>query len=152
MTDTDTRTAYTQGLRQLADLVDAHPDLPQPYTTAYSTGDVQACWFLHLHGLKEDLSGQKAAAAQIVKVLGGQWDKAERSDDVFILTQSRDGIRLSVQVNRAAVCERVVTGSREVTVPATPAIPKQAARPERTETVEDVTWVCSSLLAEPVPA
>jgi hypothetical protein len=145
-------TTTSAKLRAIADLMDAHPELPQPYISAYSTGGVEANWFLYLHGLSKDLSGQKAAAAQLVSTLGGQWAKTE-DDDRFTFTQTcDDGLSLSVTVHRAAVCERVVVGSHEVTIPATPAIPKQAARPERTETIEDVKWVCSSLLADQVAA
>lgn len=151
MTTTDTLTSTSVRLRAIADLIDAHPNLPVPYITAHSSGNVAASWYLHINALEKDLPGQKATAASIVRILGGQWDKREHNDDVFILTQVRDGIMLQVQVNRAAVCERVVTGTHEVTVPATPARPAMEAKPERTEQVEDVTWVCSSLLAdEPV--
>jgi len=149
MTDTETITSTSTKLRVLADLIDAHPDLPQPYTTAYSSGEVEARWYLHINDLQDDLPGQKTTAAQIVSTLGGKWDKRESPFDStrYEFSQSRDGLSLEVTVNRAAMCERVVVGSHEVTVPATPAIPKQAARPERTETVEDVTWICSSLLS-----
>lgn len=152
MTTTETITTTSDQLRALADLIDAHPDLPAPYITAYSNGGgVHAKWYLHLHGL--DLPGQKTTAAQIVRILGGQWDKAEDGDR-FNFASFRHGLSLEVVVNRAAVCERVVTGTHEVTVPATPAQPAQDALPERTEQVENVTWVCSSLLAdaEQVPA
>jgi hypothetical protein len=149
MTTTDTLTTTSVKLRALADLIDAHPDLPSPCITSFTSGAMEASWYLHVHGM--DLTSQKATATRIVRILGGQWDKRERSDDVFMLTQVRDGITLDVQVNRAAVCKRVVTGTHEVTVPSTPARPAMEAEPERTEQVEDVTWVCSSLLAdEPV--
>lgn len=147
-TDTHTRTNYTAGLRQLADLIDAHPDLPQPYINAHSSGSVvEAHWYLHIWS--DDLTEQKTTAAAIVSTLGGHWDKNERTyDDGLEFTQTRDGLSLEVVVNRAAVCERVVTGSHEVTVPATPAIPARSATAERVETIEDVQWVCSSLLAQ----
>jgi hypothetical protein len=151
MAPTD-RTAFTQGLRAVADLIDAHPDLPQPYINAYSQGGVvEAHWYLHIWA--DDLTEQKATAAAIVSTIGGHWDKNERTyDDGLEFTQTRDGLSLEVVVNRAAVCERVVVGTHEVTVPATPKIPARPATGERVETVEDVQWVCSSLLAEPVPA
>lgn len=148
MTSTDTTTTISTQLRALADLIDAHPDLPAPYATAYSTGHVDAHWYLHLHELEKYLPAQKAAAAAIVRDLGGQWDKEESGND-FRFTQKREGLTLEVVVNRAAVCERVVTGTHEVTVPATPARSALPAQPAHTTTVEDVQWVCSSLLAEP---
>jgi len=146
------RTAYTQSLRVLADLQDAHPDLPLPYATAYGSGKVEVYWFLHINDLEEDLPGQKTTAAQIVSTIGGKWDKREGLFDNtrYEFTQSRDGLFLEVVVNRAAVCERVVIGTHEVTVSAIPKIPARRATPERVETVEDVQWVCSSLLAKSV--
>jgi hypothetical protein len=149
MTDTE-RPDYTQGLRAIADLIDAHPDLPQPYINAHSSSNVvEAHWYLHIWA--DDLTEQKATAAAIVSTLGGHWDKNERTyDDGLEFIQIRDGLSLDVVVNRAAVCERIVTGSHEVTLPATPAVAAQPATVERVETVEDVQWVCSSLLAEPV--
>jgi hypothetical protein len=43
MTDTK-RTAYTQGLRAVADLLDAHPDLPLPYGLTVRNG---LAWYVH---------------------------------------------------------------------------------------------------------
>ena len=147
---TDTRTAYTAGLRAVADLIDAHPDLPEPYTSVYSSGSVDVQWYLEIHGL--DLAGQKATAAKIVSDLGGKWDKTEIVDGRLDFEQSRDGIHLRIAVARDAVCERVVIGTHEVTVPATLAMPARPATAEHVKTVEDVQWVCSSLLAESVTA
>lgn len=148
MPDT-TITTVSENLRILADLIEAHPDLPLPYAVAYGTdAGIDVHWYLHIGDLTGDLPGQKAAAARVILELGGTWVKSERGEQ-FGFTQRRGGLRMDVQVARAAVCERVVIGSREVTVPASPA---RAAEPERVETVEDVTWICSSLLAEPVSA
>jgi hypothetical protein len=151
MTDTE-RPEYTQGLRAIADLIDAHPDLPQPYISAHSSSNtVEAKWYLHIWA--DDLTEQKATAAAIVSTLGGRWDKNERTyDDGLEFVQIRDGLSLEVVVNRAAVCERVVVGTHEVTVPAAPEVAARPSTAERVETVEDVQWICSSLLAESVPA
>ena len=144
---TATITTVSEDLRAVADLIEAHPNLPVPYVTAGATRSADVHWFLHISEYSADLAGQKRTAAQIVSALGGKWDKGENGGR-YTLTQERPGGgTLYVTVNRAAVCERVVTGSHEVTMPATPA---RDAEPERVETVEDVTWRCSSLLAEPV--
>jgi hypothetical protein len=145
---TNTTTTTSARLRILADLIEAHPDLPPPYISACSSGSsVDADWFLHTRGL--ELADQKATAARVVSILGGQWDKTEDGDR-FSFTQTRGGIIMRVWVARDAVCERVVTGSHEVTVPATPAKSAVPAQPAVTHQVEDVKWVCSSLLAGPV--
>lgn len=153
MTSTlDTRSEYTKGLRAVADLIDAHPDLPEPYTSVYSSGNIDVQWYLQIHGL--DLAEQKTTAAKIVSELGGKWDKTELVDGRLDFDQVFDsGLRLKVAVARDAVCERVVVGTHEVTVPAMPAIPARDATTETVKTIEDVKWVCSSLLTpdEPTP-
>jgi len=149
MNTTKTRSTYVAGLRAVADLIDAHPGLPEPYTSVYSSGNIDVQWYLQIQN--QDFAWQKATAAKIVSAIGGKWDKKDLVDGRLDFEQTLDnGVRLTLTVTREAVCERVVIGTHEVTVPATPAIPKQAARPERTATVEDVKWFCGSLLAESV--
>jgi hypothetical protein len=145
MTDTETHTNYTQRLVALADLIDYNPDLPLPYTTAFET-HTDASWYLQIHGL--DLDAQKATAAKIVSAIGGKWDKEQDGDD-FSFKRDYNGLRLIVAVARAAVCERVVVGTHEVTVDAQPATKATKAT---TMVVEDVEWVCGSLLADSVSA
>jgi hypothetical protein len=58
------------------------------------------------------------------------------------------GLKVKVTTYRDAVCERVVTGTREVTrevrdPDALAAVPTTTV----TETVEDVEWVCAPLTA-----
>jgi len=137
---TDIRTEYTEGLYALVDLLNNNPDLPLPFV--YGSGPLSASWYLHINGM--DLIEQKAAAASIVTTLGGKWDKAQW-DERFDFNQDRDGLKLGIVVARDAVCERVVTGTHEVIVPATAAT---AAVPGHVETVEDVKWVCGSLLVD----
>jgi len=144
-------TTYTAGLRAVADLIDAHPGLPEPYTSVYSSGNIDVQWYLQIKN--PDLAWQKTTAAKIVSDIGGKWNKRDLVEGRLDFEQTLDsGVHLTLTVTRDAVCERAVVGTHEVTVPATPAIPKQAARPERTATVEDVKWICSSLLAGSVPA
>jgi len=138
---TDIRAAYIDGLRVLAELLENYPGLPAPFV--FGSGPFTAAWYLHIDGL--GLVEQKATAGRIVTGLGGTWDKAQW-DERFVFNQVRGELILSVTVARDAVCERVVTGTHEVTVPASPAIPAQDATTERVETVEDVKWICSSLL------
>lgn len=139
--------ALTRNLTALAELLQATPDLPHlPYvTTSTLDGSVSAQWYVDLHA--SGWIAQKADAAAIVRALGGHWDKREGHDGKFEYRQNRDGIRLLVQVERAAVCERVVTGTTTVTrtVPDPDAL---AAVPtvEVTEDVEQVEWRCQPLL------
>jgi hypothetical protein len=124
-------------LRAAADLLERHPDLPTPYVTSSSLGGtVSLAWYLH-HG-----DDQRANAAAIVKAIDGRWDRrgAEYEGPLAEWTQARDGLRLTVTVAREQVCERIVVGTEEVTVPAV------EAKPERTEVREVVEWRCEPLL------
>lgn len=146
-TDTSTKTdRLVENLRAITETVRAHPDLPLPYITSSTTdGGVHAQWFLHLH--YTDYAEQKRVAQQVIRGLGGKWDK-DHSDTEMTFTQGDilDPIRYTVQVTREAVCRRVVTGTEQVTVPAV------QAQPERVETRETVEWVCEPVLAEAMSA
>jgi len=84
----------------------------------------------------------------IVRALGGTWSK-EYSDGELTMSQTREGLDLTVMVRREAVCERVVIGYEPVTIPAMEAMPATPAMPERVETREIVEWRCTTpLLAE----
>lgn len=115
------RAEYVKGLRALADILDAHPELPLPYdgnSTALDWIEVAA----------DDGAGQ------------------------FYLTFQLHGLALRVITTRAQMCERVVTGRREVEIEeldpvALAALPKI----KRTEVVEDVEWQCRPVLAGEQP-
>lgn len=144
MTDTITRT-LSDLLHGAANLVAAHPDLPPPYVTGISyahsgEASVDLNWFIPIS--VADPVEQKRTAAGILKAIGGKWDKDPNPDERFNFTQARDGLNLKVQVEREAVCERVVTGTETVTIPAKAAVPEQVV--ER----EVVEWRCEPLLAE----
>lgn len=135
-------------LRAAADLLAAHPDLPRPpYLSCYDHTPHAAdlSWNFHINDNAEDEADQKAKAVLVIKILGGKWDKEfdwpegiDRAD----FTQVRDGLNLRITVQRSAVCERVVTGTETVTIPAV------EARPERTEEREVVEWRCEPVMAE----
>lgn len=124
-------------LRKAADLLAAHPDLEQPYVTSRSTGAISLSWYLH----HERGSAEKAAA--VVRAIDGTWERGEAdySGPLATWSQVRDGLELDVSVSREQVCERVVVGVEEVTIPAVP------AQPERVEEREKVEWKCGPLLS-----
>jgi hypothetical protein len=144
MTDTstttsDTQPTFAQKLRAVADLIEAHPDLPLPSVFAYQGSQkVDVSWQLMNNEATKQV--QRAAAVQIVQTLGGSWDKSAW-DDRFDLSTERDGLDLKILSARDQVCERIVTGVETVTVPAV------EAQPERTEEREVVEWRCEPLLA-----
>ncbi len=88
---------------------------------------------------------QKAVTAQIVRLIGGHWNKRDNID-TLILTRVTDDdqiLRFEIWVPRNAVCEQVVVGTREVTIPAQRAVPGQ---PERVQVEDVIEWRCGSIL------
>lgn len=133
----------TAALREAADLLEQHPELPAPYINGSDWGLSLDWQMMVKHG--NNLSAQKATAAQVVQAIGGDWQKVELGD-TFHFRQTHGLLRLDVYVDRPAVCERVVTGTETVTIPAV------EAQPERVEEREVVEWRCQPLLAEAVTA
>lgn len=143
------RAGYTAGLRQIADWLDAHPEVPLPYIGAHSPGSplpslsifVQQPWDDNQPSVREQM-------ATIARAMGRANKAPGRVDGTFVVWRSFAGINVHASAHREEVCERVVVGSHEVTeeVPdpeALAAVPKV----KRTKTVEQVKWVCSPLLA-----
>jgi hypothetical protein len=147
-TPTKTRTSLADLLGAAYEFLVAYPDIPAPYVTgsAYGTNDdgyVDLDWQLQIGDTAEDHAAQKAAATALIKAIGGRWDKVNYGDHdtTFRFTQKRDGLGLTVTVQREAVCERIVTGVETVPVPAV------EAKPERTEDREVVEWRCEPVLS-----
>jgi hypothetical protein len=116
MTTTD-RTEYVAGLRQLADLLEQHDELPLPHE-----GRKHApMTFYFLSG-----TDPKAKMVAAVRALPVPLLKGPRDDNYFDLNGTLHGLTIRLCAYRAAVCERVVVG---------------------TETVETVEWRCSPLLS-----
>lgn len=137
----DQREAYTAGLRQLADILDNHPEVPLPYQG--SGPDAARMTF---HFLCTDDPRSEMAATR--RALGVPMDKNGDRDEYFDLKGNLHGLYFTLTAFRKDVCERVVIGRRkvEVTEPdpgAVAALPKVT----RSVTVEDVEWRCSPLLA-----
>jgi len=121
-------------LRAAADFVEAHPDLPTP-TFVFN----ELSWGCY----NNDDSASGMAA--IVRAIGGRWDK-NVDDEYYRLRRTYGALKLQVWAYRQEVCERVVTGTREVTTD------KPTAFEQVTETVEDFEWVCKPILAEAAEA
>ncbi|WP_435744994.1 hypothetical protein [Nocardioides sp. SYSU DS0663] len=150
MTETSTTTAtQAQALLAAAEFIDAHPDLPAPYVTSFNRGEVDLNYYLHINA-RGTLAEQKATAAAIVRAVGGDWEKQPWGEE-FRFKTTRGPLTFDIQVQRDAVCERVVVGTETVTLPATDAQVIEA-QPERTEVREVVEWRCAPLLADDAPA
>lgn len=135
----DQRAAYIRGLRALADVLEAHPEVPVPYHG--NQADITISAFLH----SEDPRAELAAAARAFPC---NWEKAVRDDGTygsyFDLHGKLHGLSLRLTAYRDAVCERVVTGTRDIEV-------EEEIRPAETrkvvKQVETAEWVCHPLLA-----
>lgn len=137
MTDNsaDQRTGYIAGLRALADLLEQHDEVPLPFTGS-SYSPIAISDFLHA----EDPKGDLAAAA---RAFPGRLDKDVR-DDYFDLRGQLGSLHVKFTAYREAVCERIVTGTREVTREVV--VPIETRTETVTEVIEDVEWVCAPLL------
>lgn len=129
--DTPLHVQQAEGLRRLADMIEAHPELPASYLTSVNV------WYAHS---PEDLAAIARAALK-----HGATVAKDVTDSIYSLSLSWGPLTAEALAQRANVCERVVTGTEIVTrkVP-DPA----AALVEVTETVEHVEWVCRPLLAD----
>lgn len=141
------RAGYIAGLRALADALEQQPDLPLPDAPGPREGQSHVAWYLFGSGAGLGYEQQKVQAAAIVRALPGRFDKVE-NDTLFRFRGKLGALPIEVIVDRPAVCERVVTGTREV-VREVPDPEALAAVPTTTvtETVEDVRWECRPLLA-----
>ncbi len=129
------------GLRQLADMIEQNPELATnfDYTLNYSG--------ISLHLRSNDRATEMANIARIARRYGAKTTK-DIGDDMYNLVCDFGGVKAKVLAYRNEVCERVVTGTHEVTeeVPdpvAVAALPKV----KQTRVEEIVEWKCRPLLA-----
>ncbi|MGH9895625.1 MAG: hypothetical protein ACREA0_27310, partial [bacterium] len=121
----------------LADVLEAHPELKLPYSGSE-----------HSPLMVMPYEKQREQLAAWARVMPGRKDKKTR-DGYYDLIGAFRGLGLQLICDRNEVCEKVVTGVREVTeeVPdpeLLAAVPKVLV----TKTVEEVEWHCTSLLAD----
>lgn len=135
------RTEKIGALFELALLVEQHPEIPLPFELSHGLG-VNFFSGDHDRDRAELLVAARAVPGEAKKrVWGGDGDTA-----YFTLDCTVGSIPLTFTAYRNAVCERVVTGTREVTetVPDPEAL-EAVPTIEVTKTVEDIEWVCAPL-------
>lgn len=140
MTD-NARQAYIDGLHQIAEFLAEHPEVPLPHLSSYvgdTYGPVLTIWLLR---------EARESMADVARAMGKAEKWADDRTGEFKIYRQFAGIKLIASAHRAEVCERVVTGTHEVTreVPdpeALAAVPTVTV----TEVVEEVDWVCAPLL------
>lgn len=137
----DPRAEYIAGLRMLADLLERHSEVPLPSTGRTMPIDI---WVTR----EED---QAAKLAELARLLPGRKTKSQvgSQGQWFCLTAHLRGLKVEVTADRNEVCEKVVTGSREV-IEEVPDPELLAAVPviKRTKVVEEFEYRCRPLLAD----
>ncbi|MET4703067.1 hypothetical protein [Frigoribacterium sp. UYMn621] len=146
-------TIRTDAIRKVLDLMDANPGvLQEAVESEYGFQSKTASIGFHDRGLDihlpsawtdENRAAQKILVRQIIRAFGGTWKKQDSGSTMYF---RREGIfgyfEATIYADRAAVCERVVTGTKTV----------EHARVEAVkaykETVDVVKWECKSLLAD----
>ena len=135
------RSAYTAGLRQLADILDAHPEVPLPYQ-----GQGPDYARISFHFLSAENPRAEMAATR--RALGVPTDKDGDRGEYFDLHGNLAGLYFTLTAFRKDVCERVVVATRDVEIEeADPLAVAALPKVKRTVTVEDVEWRCTPILA-----
>lgn len=130
----DARVEYIAGLRALADLLEAQPELMKPHG------------YLSVVPLGERQSREQLAAW--ARALPGRKQK-QITDEFANLVGFLRGLEIKVIAYRDEVCERITTGVETVTKKvkdpeALAAVPEV----EVTEEVEQYKWICRPMLAD----
>ncbi len=135
-TNKPTREVRIRDMRAILDFYEAHPELKLPYELGSS--DYTRVYCL-------DDKEQFNAHARAL----GSFEKQQDDDgNDFLLVKYFGNRRLEVQVDRVAVCERIVVGTEEV--PET-VIPAQEEKVIPAHTRERYEWKCPSVLADLEP-
>lgn len=139
MTDVERAAAQAAGLRQLADMIEAHPEIDAYYLRSKAVHNALTVW---LPDDAEDL----AAIARAALAHGAKVDK-DIGDQLYTVVVSFGPIRARAMAMRDQVCERVVVGTEEVTETVKdPDALAKVPEIEVTEEREIIEWRCTPLL------
>jgi hypothetical protein len=130
-----THAQFVQGLKELAEFYEAHPEVKLPYSPVFSI-----------------FSWNKEEAIRDAVLCAHAFGYAEKSysTDYFRMTKKfPGGISLEFCTDRQAVCTPVVVGTKVEPAHTIPA-QKEKFVPERV--VEQVEWRCQPLLAGAPPS
>lgn len=137
MTAPDERAAYIEGLRQLADVLAEHDELPLPYE-----GNSNAITFHFM--FVPDPRAELAAAARALPVSLTKKIRDYGEDGSYLdLAGQLAGLKFELTAYRDDVCTRRVVGTedREVEEIVTPAVKRTVTKP-----VEVVEWDCHPVM------
>lgn len=127
---------YVQGLRELADFYEAHPEVPLPIYSSNFTIFAKTYNFAE----KQEAKAVVIAAARAF----GHAEKTYTQTGFELKKEFSGGINLTVHSEREVVCTPVVVGKETIPGRVEPAIPERYI-PERV--VDKIEWKCDSLLA-----
>ncbi len=126
------RDEWLIGMRAFCDWIEAHPEVDMPQ---YNLGANQ---FNCIEFYMED----KAGIAAFVRALPGDAEK-DYSGGTFYVASTISGLHVRANVNREAVCERVVVGTEKKVREQLP----EGVEYEKVEYEADVVeWVCTEPL------
>lgn len=130
---------FATALHRIASMIDAAPELEDEHSAFRYALEKLTIVVWSREGLAAMVRAGKAAGAKITKHQDDRWAGVD---------MDFGAIKLRALIDRVEVCDRVVTGVREV-VEEVPDPEALAAVPtvSVTKTVEDVSWVCRPILA-----
>lgn len=140
---TDEQRAWIEGLRELADFAEAHPEVVGAYPMPSST----------FHGVlrsdPDDTRDELRTRARSMAPCEKQFP--DHSPDTLHLVKRFGPHKITVYADREAVCERRVVDTEDVEVEVysdeAQAVIDSLPKVTRTETREIVEWDCGSILA-----
>lgn len=128
----NTRASYTQGLRELADIIDANPHLTLPHHGTTTP--------LGVYVTPKTPESQRKRTRDWSRALPGQKRKQHRGS-FFCLEADIAGLRFEVVSVREAFCRKIET--QETITEEVPVYPTEPTGFETIErTVSHVEWVC----------
>jgi len=137
------RAAYVAGLRVLAGILENHPEVPLPF---HGSASPLTFHFLAGNGDRERMAA--AARALPCTWRKGARDYGELGGAYFDLAGDLAGLKVQLTAAREDVCEKVVTGKREVTeMVKDPVLLAAVPLTEVTREVEEVEWRCRPVTA-----
>lgn len=140
MTTTTVEQTLADRLRAAAEFAESHPELT-PYDIHCDNDDAVV--------IRDYSTTSRDDLARVARALGGHWDKVDFGPLFKLRREVADGVIVELTASREDVCERVVTGTREVEIEEPdPAAVEALPKIKRTTLVEDVEWRCAPLLAD----
>lgn len=139
ITETTKRQEYVRGLRMVAELLEAHPEISAPHGFG-ETEWGHATWF----------AGSVGEAAGIQRAIGGRWEKNDpntsdyNSEHLVLTRKLGEEMYIRLIVSREKICEKTVVGTERKVVRK---LVSAAVYEEVEEDVDKVEIKCGSLLS-----